>query len=198
MSTDTCAAWNPSACEGTAGCPPRCPRFIDKHGRALLVEPASDRHREGLRAMYADYPDAHRSMGLPPIRLERIDTWLDALLETGTNLVARDGTRVVGHAAYAANSSAEPEFVIFVDPDYHDGGVGSELCRHTIATAAENGHEALTLDVDAANERAVHVYRKLGFRITGRSGGDLAMRLSFDEPIVDAVRLPPAERETPA
>ncbi len=195
MTTDTCPAWNPDACEGTPYCPPRCPRFVDKHGEPILVEPFDSRHRDGLVEMYGGYPDAHRSMGLPPVRRERIEEWLEALADDGTNFVARDGDRVVGHAAYAPDSSAEPEFIVFVDPDYHDRGIGSELCRQTIAYAAADGdHEAIVLDVDVANERAIHVYRRMGFETVERRGTDLRMRLSFDEPIVDAVQRPPAER----
>ena len=194
MTTDTCPAWNPGTCEGTAGCPPRCPRFIDKRGAALLVEPLTPGRREALVSMYEGYPDAHRSMGLPPVRRARVEEWLERLTERGTNFIARDGDRVVGHAAYSPDSSLEPQFIVFVDPDYHDRGIGSELCRQLIAYAADAGHEALVLDVDAANERAVYVYRRMGFEVIERKGSDLRMRLSFDEPIVDVVQLPPAER----
>ena len=194
MTTDTCAAWDPANCEGTVGCPPRCPRFVDKHGELLLVEPLTPDGHEALVSMYEGYPDAHRSMGLPPVRRVRIEGWLERLVDHGTNFVARDGDRVVGHAAYAPDSSLEPQFIVFVDPDYHDRGIGSELCRQLIAYAADAGHEALVLDVDAANERAVHVYRRMGFEVVERTGGDLRMRLPFDEPIVDVVQLPPAER----
>lgn len=194
MTSDTCPAWNPATCEGAAGCPPRCPRFVDKRGTHLLVEPASAADLEAIAAMYDDYPDQHRSMGLPPVLTEQIHEWLETLFEIGVNFIARDGDRVVGHAAYAPADSDEPEFVVYVDPDYHSRGIGTELTRHAIAYAAEAGHDALTLDVDAANEPAVHVYHKMGFETVRRNGGDLEMRLSFEEPIAERVRLPPAQR----
>ncbi|WP_339102670.1 GNAT family N-acetyltransferase [Haloterrigena salinisoli] len=194
MSTDACPVWNPEHCTGTADCPPRCPRFIDRHGDPVLVVPYSASRFDDLVSMYVDYPDRHRSMGLPPATRDRIEDWLEGLLERGTNVVAASEGRIVGHAAYSPRSSREPQFVVFVDPSYHDRGIGSELCRHVVARAADAGHEALVLDVDAANERAVHVYRRMGFETIDRSGNELRMRLSFDEPIVEAVRLPPAER----
>lgn len=198
MTTDTCAAWDPSNCTGTEGCPPRCPRFIDKRGEPVLVEPYSSSRFDALVEMYVDYPDRHRSMGIPPATRERIEDWLDRLLERGHNVVAVREGRVVGHAAYSPCSSLEPQFVVFVDPDVHDRGIGSELCRHVIASAADAGREALVLDVDVANERAVHVYRRMGFETVDRKGNDLRMRLPFDEPIVETVQLPPAEREARA
>ena len=182
-------------CEGTADCPPRCPRFVDECGEPFLIEPleASRVDVDGLASMYVDYPDAHRTMGLPPATRDRIDAWLERLCGRGFNVADRDG-RPVGHAAYAPRSKVEPQFVVFVDPDFHDRGIGSELCRHLIAYAADAGRDALVLDVDAANERAVRVYRRLGFETVARSGSEPRMRLPFDEPIADAVRLPPAER----
>ncbi|MHC3439305.1 N-acetyltransferase family protein [Natrialbaceae archaeon A-gly3] len=194
MTSNTCPVWNPAACDGTEGCPPRCPRFVDKCGDHLLVEPASTADLEGIAAMYDDYPGEHRSMGLPPVLTEQIRGWLETLFEIGVNFIARDGNRVVGHAAYAPADSDEPEFVVYVDPDYHGRGIGTELTRHAIAYAAETGHDALTLDVDAANERAIHVYHKMGFETVRRNGSNLEMRLSFEEPIAKRVRLPPAQR----
>ncbi|WP_436344782.1 N-acetyltransferase family protein [Natronorubrum sp. FCH18a] len=196
MTTDTCSAWDPANCTGTEGCPPRCPRFIDKRGDPVLVEPYSFSRFDDLVSMYVDYPQRHRSMGIPPATRARIEDWLERLLERGFNIVAAHGGRVIGHAAYSPCLSVEPQFVVFVDPAFHDRGIGSELCRHVIAAAADAGHEALVLDVDAANERAVHVYRRMGFETIERSGNDLRMRLSFDEPIVETVQLPPAERPT--
>ncbi|SDJ49938.1 GNAT family N-acetyltransferase [Natronorubrum texcoconense] len=196
MTTDTCSAWDPTNCTGTEGCPPRCPRFIDKRGDPVLVEPYSASRFEDLVSMYVDYPQRHRSMGIPPATRARIEDWLERLLERGFTVVAVHGGRVIGHAAYSPRSSLEPQFVVFVDPAFHDRGIGSELCRHVIAVAADAGHEALVLDVDAANERAVHVYRRMGFETVERNGNDLRMRLPFDEPIVETVQLPPAERPT--
>ncbi len=197
-SMNACPAWNPATCDGTEGCPPRCPRFVDHRGDPLLVEPSSPCHVDAIVAMYEDYPDAHRSMGLPPVLSERIVEWVEHLHDVGVNFLARDGDRVVGHAAYASTASAEPEFVVYVDPAYHGRGIGTELTRHAIAYAVEAGHGALTLDVDAANERAIHVYRKMGFETVESTHADLEMRLSLEDPIAERVRLPPAQRSAHA
>ncbi|ELY57287.1 N-acetyltransferase GCN5 [Natronococcus amylolyticus DSM 10524] len=198
MTPDTCSAWDPGNCEGTAECPPRCPRFVDKRGEPVLVEPYTPSRFEDLVSMYEGYPDTHRSMGLPPVGRDRIEDWLERLLERGFAIIAVHDGNVVGHATHAPRSSVEPQFVVFVDPAYHDRGIGSECCRHVIAYAADAGHEALVLDVDAENERACHVYRRMGFEAIAQDGGEIRMRLPFDEPIVETVRLPPAERPVSA
>lgn len=194
MTTDTCPAWDPALCEGTPECPPRCPRFIDRHGESVLVVPSSPSHLEGLVSLYDGYPTTHRSMGLPPIGRSYIEDWLEHQVERGVVLVAVHDGQPIGHAAYVPRSSPEPHFVVFLDPDYHNRGIGNELCRHVIARAADAGHEALVLDVDPTNERAISLYRRLGFETVERNTGELRMRLSFDEPIVETVQLPPAER----
>ncbi|WP_049927867.1 GNAT family N-acetyltransferase [Halopiger goleimassiliensis] len=194
MTSATCPAWDPAGCEGTTNCPPRCPRFIDKRGTPILIEPFESDRFDDLVSMYDEYPEPHRSMGVPPTTRDRIVSWLERLHDRGFNVVARHDGTVVGHAAYTPRSSLEPQFVVFVDPAYHDRGIGTELCRHVIAYAADDGRDALVLDVDAANERAIHVYRRMGFETIERAGNDLRMRLPFDEPIVETVRLPPAQR----
>jgi GNAT superfamily N-acetyltransferase len=191
---EACSVWDAGRCTGTPYCPPRCPRFVDKYGNGLLVRPFEASDREALGAMYRDYAPEHRSMGLPPVTPRRIDEWLDRLLERGRNFVARDGDDVVGHAAYAPASGAEPEFVVYVHQDSHDRGIGSELTRHAIADAATAGHIALHLDVAYGNDRAIHVYRKLGFEEVESPSTDVRMRLSLDHPTAEAARLPPASR----
>ncbi|MFC4437253.1 MULTISPECIES: hypothetical protein [Natrialbaceae] len=49
------------------------------------------------------------------------------------------------------------------------------------------------LDVDTENERAIHVDRRTDFETVEPRGSDLRMRLPFDEPIAEAVQLPPSE-----
>lgn len=52
--------------------------------------------------------------------------------------------------------------------DYRNLGIGKALMRILIDKACECGFEILELDVVAANEGALHLYRKLGFTECGR------------------------------
>ncbi|WP_440989771.1 N-acetyltransferase family protein [Haloarchaeobius baliensis] len=194
MATNACGGWNVDGCEGTPFCPPRCPRFVGKHGTAFLIQPlpAGEEPTEGLVEMYRDYPREHRSMGIPPTTETQIRGWLTTLHERGTNLLAWDGDRVVGHTGFAPDDGDEPEFLVYVDPEYHGRGLGTELTRQAIAYAAAAGHRALRLNVDSDNRTAIAVYRKLGFAIVDNSGVELEMRLPLDGPTAVESQLAPA------
>ncbi|MFC4407489.1 GNAT family N-acetyltransferase [Haloarchaeobius iranensis] len=196
MATNACGGWNVDGCEGTTHCPPRCPRFVGKHGTNYLIQPipAADDTPEELVEMYLDYPQEHRSMGLPPISERGIRDWLRTLHARGTNLLAWDGERVVGHTGFAPHDGEEPEFLVYVDPASHGRGLGTELTRHAIAYAAAAGHRALRLNVANENRTAIAVYRKLGFQVADRAAVELEMRLPLDGPTAVESQLAPAAR----
>jgi len=56
---------------------------------------------------------------------------------------------------------------LFIDPDHAGKGHGRRLVGHARALKGP-----LTLDVNEQNPRAVAFYRRLGFRVTGRSDLD--------------------------
>lgn len=56
---------------------------------------------------------------------------------------------------------------LFVDPDVRGMGVGRLLVEHALSQAP-----ALTTNVNEQNEQAVGFYKKVGFRVTGRSEVD--------------------------
>jgi len=111
-------------------------------GREVVVTPFREVHRPSLARMYDDYPPEHRSLGLPRLLAEEREAWLSGVLEAGRNFVAVvDGT-VVGHAVYAPADAEVTDFVIFVDPAFHELGIGSSLLRYAISTAPERGWSA--------------------------------------------------------
>lgn len=189
-----CLVWNPSDCPGTSACPPRCPRFVDTKGEGILVRPARDDARERLFEFYAAYPDAHRSMLLPPRDRAALERWLDRLLDRGQNLLAVQDDRLVGHALYSPREATESELLVFVDPEYHGRGIGTELCRQVLARAAADGHETVTLRVGKANRAARRVYRRLGFCPVDEHPDNIEMRLALETELVTRVQAPPAER----
>lgn len=184
--------WDHTDCEGSIHCPPRCPRFVDKTGTTLLVRPYGPDDYDALVAMYGKFDPTQRAQGLPPQTPARLESWLEIVLEEGTHLVAGLGGRIVGHAFYTPVDHEEPELAVFVHQAFHDRGIGTELCKHVIAFAADGGHDALVLDVEKHNRAAVHVYRTLGFEPADRRGRELHMRLPLSDPIAIQVQRPPA------
>ena len=192
--TASCPVWNPSSCVGTTGCPPRCPRFVDKYGDAIHIRPPRDTDRERLLAFYEEYPEEHRSMLLPPRRVRELERWLDRLLERGRNLLAFHGEQLVGHVLYSPQEGPHSELLVFVDENYHSRGIGTELCQQAIAYAADDGHVAITLRVERGNTAAFRVYQRLGFRTVEEHPDNIEMRLDIDQQLAQHVQAPPAER----
>lgn len=56
---------------------------------------------------------------------------------------------------------------LFVDPDFRGKGVGRLLVEHALTLAPE-----LTTNVNEQNHQASGFYKKMGFRVTGRSPVD--------------------------
>lgn len=188
-----CDGWNSSGCVGTELCPPRCPRFVDKHGARWTLRPAREGDRDRLDEMYKAFGLADRAQGIPPIPDHRRRSWIDTLLADGRNVVAAGRDRLVGHVVYTAADDPRPELAVFVHPEFQERGLGTELCRHAIVAAYEDDREALELHVEPSNRAALSVYRRLGFTVIDRDG-DVRMELPLDESITRTARLPPAER----
>lgn len=103
----------------------------------------------------------------------RQEDWFDP---TGFRMHERDGrlagfcwTKVhhAGHGiAHPHHESDDGEiYVIAVDPDFHGLGLGSELTLAGLDHLAGLGITSALLYVDAANDGAVAMYRRLGFDV---------------------------------
>lgn len=187
--------WDPSECEGSPHCPPRCPRSVDGEGVPLVVRRVREHDLDEVVAMYRALDDYQRSPGLPPAT-ERLAEWVRRLHDRGWGLVAvRDGG-VVGHVAVVPGDVPVPEFVVFVHQDHQGRGVGTELVRQAVAHAAAEGHETLALDVPKGNRGAIAVYRRVGFEVVEEDATTLRMELPLSGPTASRVQRAPAERGT--
>ncbi|WP_418279817.1 N-acetyltransferase family protein [Halorubrum sp. DTA98] len=192
-----CTGWDSGDCQGTPLCPPRCPRFLDKHETALTVRRGDEIALDDLLEMYDAFGPGERARGVPPVTEPQQRVWLDTLLSKGHNVVVEADGRAVGHAVFTPENRSDPELAVFVHPNVHDRGVGTELCKHVIADAAAAGHDELVLHVAPENRAAVAIYRSLGFEIVSHDE-DLEMVLSLADRIASDVRNPPAERDRSA
>ncbi|MBS4218644.1 GNAT family N-acetyltransferase [Bacillus sp. FJAT-49711] len=68
-----------------------------------------------------------------------------------------------------------PELGIAVSPEARGMGIGSLLMNALIEQAKNDGFKGLSLSVDPNNDRAVHLYKKLGFEECGVSGTSVTM-----------------------
>jgi len=88
----------------------------------------------------------------------------------GLMLVAKDGERVVAVATLnrqPRRMNHRGEFGLSVQKAYWNQGIGSRMLEETIAFAKEKKFAIIDLQVLSENERAIHVYKKFGFKKIG-------------------------------
>jgi hypothetical protein len=84
-------------------------------------------------------------------------------------VVRNSDQRVIGRLSLReVQGRVSARLGIHLGADYVDSGYGTEALRLFLSHYFRSlGFQRLDLDVAAINERAIHVYRKLGFRRTG-------------------------------
>lgn len=102
--------------------------FMDKDNEIIFITEFVEEERENLVRMHLDFNEERRCCGLPPVKKEMVEKWIDYLEKHGYMLIAKHKNKVIGHiAAVPENSTAE--IAIFVHQDYEGKRIGSELIR---------------------------------------------------------------------
>lgn len=86
-------------------------------------------------------------------------------------LVAATESRIVGFCRCEGSDlkrfAHKVEFGVGVLKEFWGYGIGKNLLRRSIAWADGNGIRKITLNVLETNERAIQLYRRLGFKMEG-------------------------------
>lgn len=171
--------------EAIGGFPVPPTEIRDAEGRPIhleRVENGSGSAMSGLIEMYDDFDPADRAQGIPPVGQDRIQSWLEMVLEAGPDVIARRDDEVIGHATLVPDEDEEYELAIFVHQDYQRQGVGSSLLRVLLGTASQAGIEYVWLTVERWNAVAISLYESVGFQTCDSGSFELEMsiRLSPD------------------
>jgi ribosomal protein S18 acetylase RimI-like enzyme len=155
----------------------------------MLIRAATTDDREFLEQMLLE---AYNWDGQPRFTMERLTAedqawrYVDGWMRPGDfGVVAEDGGPI--GAAWARLLTADrpgygyvaddvPELSIGVAPEHRGRGVGRALLEELVRDAAQ--YRRLSLSVEPEN-RAAELYRSLGFRKVGRSGGSDTMLLEL-------------------
>ena len=161
----------------------RSPRLVrDTCGNPLslrLYQPEGNDYHS-LLEMYQGFEPKERSQGLPARLEQQREGWLRYMVDEGINLLAVMEGKVVGHAAlFKMEHDTRCEFLIFIHQDYQDRGIGTALTEMIKELAEELGFEQIWLTVQANNGKAIHMYEKVGFRISGVPEIECVMMLSL-------------------
>jgi RimJ/RimL family protein N-acetyltransferase len=164
--------------------------FLAKNGRHLRLELLTEADEHGLAQMYLDYRPRNSFQGLPPLKDEVCACWVQQMVRTGTNVVARDGRPVLGHLALFAVDDGRCEMLVVVTPAFQNFGLGTRLTELAVDLADELGYQKIWLPVEATNVRARHIYAKCGFQYLSReSTRELDMAIDLG---ARRAKLPPA------
>lgn len=139
----------------------------DKFGNDCLIRKYEHgKDREKLIEMYLSFDHSQRCLGLPPVSKEGIERWIDYLAKSGFGIVAEVDGRIVGHLVIVPTEDGKNvDLTIFVHQDFQNKGIGQLLMNLIIDYCKRAGFEGITLVTERTNSRAIHVYKKLGFKI---------------------------------
>lgn len=137
------------------------------------IRPTEPRDASGTAALRRMPGVFETTLGLPSCRTTDSDTFVAHLGPNDHHFVAvlEDGT-VIGAAGLHLESNPRMRHVgsvgLMVHADYQNMGVGSALLK-TLLDLADNWLMLVRLEltVFADNERAIHLYEKLGFEKEG-------------------------------
>jgi RimJ/RimL family protein N-acetyltransferase len=79
---------------------------------------------------------------------------------------------------------------ISVKKGYRDIGIGLDLMKEAEKHAIHKGLKTVCLEVFEGNDRAIHVYEKMGYEVTGRKPGAVLHKGEYIDSIVMTRKLP--------
>ncbi len=137
----------------------------DKSGVSFEMCPCGTEHFSALLEMYNIFSPKSASQGLPPQDTEVCYNWVKQLCNIGMNFLAWRNSKVIGHAALIPDPNGKSgEFIIFVDQNVRNLGVGTALTRLTLQEARELSFDSIWLTVENSNLIAIKLYRNFGFQ----------------------------------
>ncbi len=77
--------------------------------------------------------------------------------------------RVVAYLMASATAIGAHIARLAVAPDWQGQGLGKRLVHHALTYLSEHGYASPTVNTQADNHAALHLYRSLGFRKTGQT-----------------------------
>jgi RimJ/RimL family protein N-acetyltransferase len=159
---------------------PKRHRSTDKSGKPFEIGIGCAEDLPSLMEMYRIFSPKPASQGLPPEDSETCHTWVKKLFEIGENLLAWRGNGVIGHAALVPDLKGKSgEFVIFIDQNQRNLGIGTELTWFCLETARQLGFDSVWLTVNISNFAAIKLYRRIGFQYCDMDTYERVMRVTL-------------------
>lgn len=160
--------------------------YLSKKGNTILIRSATPADAQGiLRLAHEEIIEDSFSITTTEefhFTIEQEVDWIQSHINsTGSvMIVAEVDEQVIGmlnfQNSYRKRLAHQGEFGIGVGRAWRDQGVGRALLEELLAWATANPHiEKLCLQVFSNNERAIYLYRSLGFQEEGRLAKQIKM-----------------------
>jgi putative acetyltransferase len=152
-------------------------KFTLADGKKIYFRPKQSSDTEMLWTMFSTLSDGSLSNLAPPFTRERIEGWTsnidcDKVLTIVAVTRERGGQRIVSTASLSFNTQEifkhKAELSIAVHDDYQNMGIGTAMLNHLVGIAKMKKLRKIWLLVNTDNDRAVHLYKKVGFEIEGK------------------------------
>ena len=135
--------------------------------------------RENLVKMYLNFDKSRRCCGLPPVKREMIESWIDYLNKRGYMFIAKHGDKVIGHVV-AIPENSHAEIAIFIHQDYEGKWIGTELIRFMEKILKDRGIKKFVAVTEEANRSSVKLHLALGFTIKETENGMVTFERTLD------------------
>ena len=145
-------------------------------GTEVTLRPEIESDLDLTWEMFCSFSDATLEFLPMPFTRERIEGWFkdinyDKVLPILGFVETEKGTKMITSASLAFQQQEifkhRAEFGISISDEYQNKGLGKILTQYMLDIAKEHGLKKVDLSVVSHNERAIHVYEKMGFEKEG-------------------------------
>ena len=151
-------------------------QVVLRDGTEVTLRPETDGDLEYAWEMFSSISDNTLEFLPEGFSRERVEGWFKEIdyskaipilgfveMEEGTRMVSSSSLGFKKTDIYKHRAT----FGITVHDDYQGKGLGKLLTQYMLDIAAEQGVKKVELSVVAHNERAIHIYKKMGYEIEG-------------------------------
>jgi RimJ/RimL family protein N-acetyltransferase len=151
-------------------------KVVLSDGTEVTLRPEVESDLDLTWEMFSSFSDATLEFLPIPFNRERVEGWFKNI-DYSKNLPilgfveTEDGTKMVTSASLSFQQQEvfkhRATFGISIHDEYQNKGLGKILTQYMLEIAKERGVRKVELTVVSYNDRAIHVYEKMGFEKEG-------------------------------
>jgi len=151
--------------------------IILRDGTTVLLRPELATDTEMLWEMFSTLSQESLRFLVLPFTRDRIENWTSNInYQKALPILAvvqqAQKKRIVASASLGFSDAHalkhKAEFGITVHDDFQNKGLGTALTKHLLHIARKKGLRKITLKVLSQNKKAIHIYKKCGFKIEAK------------------------------